>query len=197
MRRFLITLISLSLLLGWGLPVRAQAQAAAILYPADVSGFPTVSAFMDVFDASGAFVSGLKPKDVNVVEDGKPLPITDLTELTIPIQIVVAVNPGTALGSATQPVYPAFNGSRRRSAHGHRRGRQISRMTSIWLRWRGRSSPSECERLAGEPEFVPARFPCDHAEPAIAIHRTGRRGFPKGTRSGVQPRRAVHHATHG
>ena len=98
MRKFLIALFCLSLLLGWGLPVRAQTQAAAILYPADVSGFPTVSAFMDVFDASGAFVSGLKPKDVNVVEDGKPLPITDLTELTIPIQIVVAVNPGPALG---------------------------------------------------------------------------------------------------
>ena len=98
MRKFLIALFSLSLLLGWGLPARAQGQAAAILYPADVSGFPTISAFMDVFDASGAFVNGLKPGDVNVVEDGKPLPITDLTELNIPIQIVVAVNPGPALG---------------------------------------------------------------------------------------------------
>ena len=98
MRKFLITLISLSLLLGWGLPVRAQGQAAVILYPADVSGFPTVSAFMDVFNESGAFVSGLKPGNVNVAEDGKPLPVTDLTELTIPIQIVVAVNPGPVLG---------------------------------------------------------------------------------------------------
>ena len=98
MRKFLIALLGLSLLLGWGLPVRAQGQATVILYPADVSGFPTVSAFMDVFDASGAFVSGLKPANVNVVEDGKPLPITTLTELTIPIQIVVAVNPGPVLG---------------------------------------------------------------------------------------------------
>ena len=98
MRKFLIALLGLSLLIGWGLPVRAQGQAAAILYPVDVSGFPTVSAFMDVFDASGAFVSGLKPANVNVVEDGKPLPITALTELNIPIQIVVAVNPGPVLG---------------------------------------------------------------------------------------------------
>ncbi|MFZ1043304.1 MAG: FHA domain-containing protein [Anaerolineales bacterium] len=98
MRKFLIALISLSLWLGWGLPVRAQGQAAVILYPADVSGFPTVSAFMDVFNESGAFVSGLKPGNVNVIEDGKPLPATDLTELTIPIQIVVAVNPGPVLG---------------------------------------------------------------------------------------------------
>ena len=98
MRKFLIALISLSLLLGWGLPVRAQGQAAVILYPADISGFPTVSAFMDVFNESGAFVSGLKPGNVNVIEDGKPLPVTALTELTIPIQIVVAVNPGPVLG---------------------------------------------------------------------------------------------------
>ncbi|MGA7192297.1 MAG: FHA domain-containing protein [Anaerolineales bacterium] len=98
MRKFLITLFSLSLLIGWSLPVRAQGQAEAILYPADVSNFPTVSAFMDVFDASGAFVSGLKPGDVNVVEDDKPLPITALSDLNIPIQIVVAVNPGPVLG---------------------------------------------------------------------------------------------------
>ena len=102
MRKFLIALFGLSLLLGWGLPVRAQGQAAAILYPADVSGFPTISAFMDVFDVSGAFVSGLKPGDVNVVEDGKPLSITALTELNIPIQIVVAVNPGPVLGLRDQ-----------------------------------------------------------------------------------------------
>jgi len=98
MRKFLIAVLGLSLLFVWGLPVRAQGQAEAILYPADASGFPTVSAFMDVYDASGAYVSGLKPGDVNVVEDGKPLPVTALTELTIPIQIVVAVNPGPALG---------------------------------------------------------------------------------------------------
>ncbi|HUI89729.1 MAG TPA: FHA domain-containing protein [Anaerolineales bacterium] len=98
MRKILVLSFSLILLLGWGLPVRAQGQAEAILYPANLSNFPTVSAFMDVFDASGGFVSGLKPTDVNVVEDSKPLPITALTELTTPIQIVVAVNPGPAFG---------------------------------------------------------------------------------------------------
>jgi hypothetical protein len=98
MRKILIALFSLSLLLGWGLPARAQGQAQAILYPADVSGFPTVSAFMDVLDASGAFVSGLKPGNVSILEDGKPLQVETLTELTIPAQIVVAVNPGPALG---------------------------------------------------------------------------------------------------
>jgi hypothetical protein len=98
MRKFLIALFSLSLFFCWGLSVRAQGQAEAILYPADDSNFPTVSAFLDVFDASGAFVSGLKPEAVSILEDGKPLQVTTLNELTIPEQIVVAVNPGPALG---------------------------------------------------------------------------------------------------
>ena len=100
MRKFLIALISLSLLLGWGFSVRAraQSQSEAILYPADVSNFPTISAFMDVFDDSGNFISGLKPGDVNILEDGKPLQISGLNENPVPAQIVIAVNPGPALG---------------------------------------------------------------------------------------------------
>jgi hypothetical protein len=98
MRKILIALFSLCLLFAQGSLVRAQGQAEAILYPADVSNFPTVSAFLDVFDASGAFVSGLKPEAVTILEDGKPLQVTALNELTIPTQIVVAVNPGPALG---------------------------------------------------------------------------------------------------
>ena len=99
MRKFLIVFISLILFFGWGLPVRAQGQAEVDLYPADASGFPMVSAFMDVFDASGRFVSGLKAPDATVVEDGNPLPVAELTEQTVPAQIVVAINPGPALAA--------------------------------------------------------------------------------------------------
>jgi hypothetical protein len=99
MRRFFIIVISLILFFGWGLPVRAQTQAEADLYPPDASGFPTVSAFLDVFDASGQFISGLKPSDMNVIEDGSALPVTDLTEVTVPAQITVAINPGPALAA--------------------------------------------------------------------------------------------------
>ena len=100
MRKFLVAVLSLSLLLGWGFSLRAnaQSQAEAILYPADVSNFPTVSAFMDVFDDSGTFLSGLKLGDVNVIEDGKPLQISALSETPVSAQIVIAVNPGPALG---------------------------------------------------------------------------------------------------
>ncbi|MBI3737642.1 MAG: hypothetical protein HY258_01190, partial [Chloroflexi bacterium] len=99
MRKLIFVFLGLSLLSGWGLPVRAQGQARADLYPADASGFPAISAFLDVWDGSGRFVSGLKPGDLAALEDGQPLPVQELNEMTVPAQIVVAVNPGPALGT--------------------------------------------------------------------------------------------------
>ena len=97
MRRFFLLILGLGLLLGWSasgscpadslldncLIARAQGPTAgqAILYPADASKFPTISSLMDVFDASGRFVSGLKADQVAVVEDGQPLRPTQLTEM--------------------------------------------------------------------------------------------------------------------
>jgi hypothetical protein len=79
--------------------VRAQVagQGQAALYPADASAFPTISTFMDVLDASGRFVSGLKPEQVAVLEDGKRLPLASLVEQVVPLQLAVAINPGPAL----------------------------------------------------------------------------------------------------
>ena len=99
MRKLIFVFLGLSLFLGWGGTVRAQGQARADLYPADASGFPAISAFLDVWDGSGRFVSGLKPGDLAALEDGEPLPVQELNEMTVPAQIVVAVNPGPALGT--------------------------------------------------------------------------------------------------
>ena len=98
MRKFLLFLIVLGLFLGWGVPVRAQTKAEADLYPADISAFPTVSTFLDVFDASGRFVSGLKPEQVTVLEDRQPLAVKNLTEMMVPLQLAVAINPGPSFG---------------------------------------------------------------------------------------------------
>ncbi len=108
MRKLIIALLGLSLSIGWGLPVRAQGQAEADLYPVDASGFPAVSAFMDVFDASGRFVSALKREDATVLEDGKPLPVQELNEMVVPAQIVLAVNPGPSLGVRDTQGVPRF-----------------------------------------------------------------------------------------
>ena len=112
MRKFLSVLFSLGLLLGWGLPLRAnaQVQAEVDLYQTDVSAFPVVSTFMDVFDASGRFVSGLKLGQVTVVEDGQPLQPQKLTEMVVPAQIAVAINPGPPLGVRDKQGVPHFQG---------------------------------------------------------------------------------------
>lgn len=100
MRKFLALLFSLSLLLNTVPVSRAHAQqnlASVNLYPADVSAFPTISAFLDVFDSNGIFVTGLKPEAVSAVEDGQPLPVDSLNEIAVPLQLVIAVNQGTPL----------------------------------------------------------------------------------------------------
>ena len=101
MRKFLGVLFGLSLLSGWGLITRAQAQGKTEIdiYPTDVSAFPIISTYMDVFDASGRYISGLKPADVTVIEDGQPLQVQSLTETVVPAEIAVAINPGPPLGT--------------------------------------------------------------------------------------------------
>jgi hypothetical protein len=87
MRKFLALLFSLGLLLSAAPSANAHAQqnlASAYLYPADVSSFPTISAFLDVFDSNGIFASGLKPEAVSVIEDGQPLPVNALNEIAVP-----------------------------------------------------------------------------------------------------------------
>lgn len=77
--------------------VRAQGQARADLYTPDTSAFPSISALLDVYDANGIFASGLHPEAVTVLEDGKPIPAGELTEMAVPLQLVVAVNSGPPL----------------------------------------------------------------------------------------------------
>ncbi len=99
MRKFLLLLVGLGLFLGWGVPARAAPGAEADLYPADASAFPTISTFLDVFDATGRFVSGLKPPQVTVIEDQRPLAVKALNEMVVPLQLVVAINPGPSFGA--------------------------------------------------------------------------------------------------
>ena len=88
--------------------VFAQGQAEADLYPVDASAFPVMSSFLDVYDASARFISGLKPGDVSMIEDGKPLPVQQLTEMAVPAQIVIAINPGPSLAIRNTQGTPRF-----------------------------------------------------------------------------------------
>jgi hypothetical protein len=98
MRKFFALFLSLSILLGAASSVRAQQNlASATLYSVDASTFPSVTAILDVFDAQRVFVSGINPEAVTVIESGQPLLVDSLNEIAVPLQLVVAVNQGSAL----------------------------------------------------------------------------------------------------
>ena len=97
MRKILLALLGLLFLLGQANAVRAQSTAMAELSLVDARAFPAVAALLDVYDDQGRPVTGLKPSDVTILEDGQPFPVSGLSEGMPPAQIVVAVNPGPAL----------------------------------------------------------------------------------------------------
>ena len=51
----------------------AQTAAYAEIAAIDVQKFPQISALVDVYDPSGQFISGLRPSDLTVYEDGQQL----------------------------------------------------------------------------------------------------------------------------
>ena len=101
MRKLISLLFSLGLLLCATIPVFAQqtSLASATVYTADYSTLPSATVLADVFNPQGIFVSGLKPEAVTVVEDNQPLPVDSLTELAVPLQLVISVNQGEPLDS--------------------------------------------------------------------------------------------------
>lgn len=104
---FLIVLLSLVEALGLlaialalaapPISARAQTEAYAEIASIDAQDFPRVSALVNVYDASGQFMAGLRPSDLTAYEDGQPRPIDTLSESGTPVQLVVAINPGPAL----------------------------------------------------------------------------------------------------
>lgn len=84
----------------------AQATSYAEIVSVDAQGFPQITALMDVYDANGRFIEGLKPADVTAHENGEPRPVDALSQSNVPVQLVVAINPGPSLavrdGNAVQ-----------------------------------------------------------------------------------------------
>ncbi len=93
--RKLVRTVVLTLFL-MALPVLASAQALSLatLSSPDLEEFPRISAFLDVRDAQGYFVSSLVAEDITINEDGQQLFAAELAELRPGAHIVVAVNPG-------------------------------------------------------------------------------------------------------
>ena len=131
MRKLLLFLTSASLLFVTSVPAFAQGQisASATIYNVDTSAFPIISGFVDVTDTTGIFASGLKPEAVTVLENGQPLPADSFTELAIPLQLVVAVNQGSALDA--------------RNANGISRFQRVAQVISQWAQTRPTDMPDD------------------------------------------------------
>lgn len=98
MRKLPTLFFILSLLLGVVSSAHAQQSLAQVkLYPLEISSFPTITGFLDVFDQKGIFVTGLQPPSISVVEDGQTLPLDTLNEIAVPLQLVIGVNQGAPL----------------------------------------------------------------------------------------------------
>ena len=97
MRKLTLALLIAALALAGGIAVRAQEAARAEIIRINVSDFPTMHGMLDVYDAEGKFATGLDAMNLTVLENGSPLPVTNLTENDIGAQIVVAINPGPAM----------------------------------------------------------------------------------------------------
>jgi hypothetical protein len=82
------------LLLAAAAPAFAQAPSGARLYPPDTELFPRIQAYLDVYDESGGFVHGLQAGDVSLLEDDRPVELSEFTELHPGVQVVFALNPG-------------------------------------------------------------------------------------------------------
>lgn len=101
------------------IPVSAQSAGWATLSLANIESFPQITARLEVYDSEGNFVHDLTPEDVRAVEDGREIPIEQLTESDNGAQFVVAINMG--------PVYAIKNGE------GQSRYERIDQRLSRWI----------------------------------------------------------------
>jgi hypothetical protein len=97
MRRLVAFFLSLSLLAAPQAFARAQTAAYAEIIAVDSQGFPQITALVDVYNSNGSFASGLDPASVTAYEDGQPHSVDSASQLDVPVQIVVAINPAPAL----------------------------------------------------------------------------------------------------
>jgi hypothetical protein len=79
-------------------PALAQAGPVAVLSNLNTQSFPSIEAYLDVYDSSGEFVSDLKPAQVTIYEDGKPTDLTSLQLMRQGVQFVTVFNPGPSFG---------------------------------------------------------------------------------------------------
>lgn len=86
--------ILFSLIFPWN--AFAQGEYQAVVFSPRLQEFPRVTTYLDVHASDGAFVHGLDPDLVFMLEDGKSIPVDELQELRMGVQISVVINASPA-----------------------------------------------------------------------------------------------------
>ncbi len=105
-RKLLLACLTTALLVSS--PAQAQTAARVFLLPPDLSRFPTVTVFMDASAADGAFLSGLGPSGITLLEDDQAVEVTQLLEERPGVEVLVAVNPAPAMAIRDSRGTPRF-----------------------------------------------------------------------------------------
>lgn len=81
----------------WVSTAQAQAEARAQITTLQIESFPLVETYLDVYTTDGNFLHGLQPSQVSILEDEQPVENVTLQEIRPGVQLVVAINPGSAI----------------------------------------------------------------------------------------------------
>jgi hypothetical protein len=112
--------------------VSAQTGSSARLSTPAIESFPQIDAYLDVKDSQGDFVHGLQTNHVEVLENGRSLPVASIEELRSGVQVVVALNPGQPLVSGTVRESRATITSKKHLEIGRTAGKGQPLMTGIY-----------------------------------------------------------------
>lgn len=89
---FLIPFLILVASIPGPFPAHAQNGIQVSLSEPDLSQFPRLTTYLDIFTEDGTFIKGLSTRDVTIVENGKEVEILKFQELSPGIQLVFGLN---------------------------------------------------------------------------------------------------------
>ena len=109
MRRLARLFLTFGLLAGTWTFVHAQTAAYAEIVQVNADDFPSIFTLVDIYDANGNFISGVQPSDITVYEDAQETKAQTVVESEVPVQVVVAINPGPGMAVRDSNGIPRFD----------------------------------------------------------------------------------------
>lgn len=94
MRKLAWLAILFSLIFPWN--AFAEGEYQAVVFPPQLQDFPRMTTYLDVHTGDGAFVHGLDQDIVFMLEDGKSIPVDELQELSMGVQVSIVINASPA-----------------------------------------------------------------------------------------------------